>query len=69
MIDIDKTVRELIEELNVEATAAGDDLQSSVCHTALGYLSNTIILPLEQPWYQELAIRKCLKVISEGGER
>lgn len=65
MTDLNKTVRDLIELLEVEAGEQGDRAQVWTCRKALGHLDH--ILPLHQAQEQELAIRKCLKVISEGG--
>lgn len=66
VIDIDKTVRELIQELHVEYFKAGESDQSQICAEALGYLGVHGTVPLDQPQKQDFAIRKCLKVISEG---
>jgi hypothetical protein len=66
MISLNSTVRELIELLEFESVQANDLKQYNQCREALGHLDH--ILPLHQAQEQDLAIRKCLKVISEGGE-
>ena len=66
MIKPNSTVHELIWLLREDAKQAGDSEQVAICEEALGSLDH--ILPLHKAQHQDLAIRKCLKVISEGGE-